>query len=154
MTVPFISKGPRGVSRTSAQGPGRVRSSLTSLAAAPSGPHHLASWLGSLNASNSLVGSTFEDRVGNGRVFALPNGMYYAVSTLWDLGVSVNARAVSLGAAMGTTVGPVSLANSVPGVISPPASISWEPARQRLAVGRGTAVSFISYETISFDGFE
>jgi hypothetical protein len=114
----------------------------------------LGGTIGAVGAANSLVGTTFEDRVSNGRVFALPNGMYYAVSTLWDFGVNVNARAVSLGAAMGTTVGPLTLANSVPGVISPATSIAWDPARQRLAVGRGTAVSFISYETISFDGFE
>jgi hypothetical protein len=112
--------------------------------------------IGTISPANSLVGTTLGDRVGDGRVFSLPDGMYYVVSTVWDFGVSVNTRAVTLGAADGTTIGPLTVANSVPGAITPnpPTSVSWDPARERLAVGRGTAVSFISYETISFDGFE
>lgn len=116
----------------------------------------LVGGVGLINAANSLVGTTLDDRVGNGRVFSLPNGMYYAVSNQWDFGMSVDARAVTLGAAGGITVGPLTVANSVPGALTPnpPGSVSWDPMRERLAVGRGTAVSFISYETISFDGFE
>jgi len=112
---------------------------------------------GTVSALNSFVGSTANDRVG-GLIVALPAGRYSVLSSDWDFGAIVNASAATLGVANGTTAGPLSLANSVPGWVSSAtdrvSGTAWDPARERLAVGRGTAVSFISYETISFDGFE
>jgi hypothetical protein len=112
--------------------------------------------VGTIGAANSLVGSIQGDRVGDQAALALPGGRYTVSSSLWDFGASVNARAVTLGAAGGITMGPLTVANSVPGAYAtnPPLGVSWDPLRERLAVGRGSAVSFISYETISFDGFE
>lgn len=112
--------------------------------------------VGTIGPMNSLVGSTEGDRVGNQHAFGVPGGRYAVSSSLWDFGVSINARAVTLGVAGGTTVGPLTVVNSVPGALAtnPPVGVSWVATRERLAVGRGTAVSFISYETISFDGFE
>lgn len=110
--------------------------------------------VGSSDPSNSLVGSTAGDRVGF--VVALPGGRYAVSSGGWDYGASVNAGAVTLGKAGGSTTGPLTETNSVLVTynVAQLASNSWDPGRQRLAVGRGFAVSFLSYEAISFDGFE
>ena len=111
---------------------------------------------GTISVLNSLVGTTANGRVG-GFIVALPGGRFSVRSS----GASSNDSMATLGGANGTPVGLISPANSIPGWISGgvnpgdiAASIAWDPARERLAVGRGTAVSFISYETISFDGFE
>lgn len=111
---------------------------------------------GTPTAANSLVGSTAGDRIGSPTALSLPGGRYAVLSSSWDFGASVDARAVTLGAADGNTTGPLTTANSVPGALVNvfATSVSWEPARERLAVGKGTAVAFISYETLSFDGFE
>lgn len=111
-----------------------------------------ASTSGVISVANSLVGTTADDRIGNGFAFALPGGRYFVISGDWDNGLNVNARAATLGAAGGSTVGPLSPTNSVAGEF--PTGVDWESARERLAVGHGTAVSFISYDTLTFDGFE
>jgi len=112
---------------------------------------------GVISAANSLVGTSLNDRVGIPGVEALPGGRYFVVSTSWDDGITVDARAATLGAPGGSSVGPLTPVNSISGVIwrSPSSmGIDWDPARERLAVGHGSAVSFISYESLTFDGFE
>jgi hypothetical protein len=112
--------------------------------------------VGTIDPANSLVGTTTGDRVGNSGVLPLPGGLYAVGSWQWDSGVFVDTGAISLGRAGGSTVGPLTEANSVIGSqiggVSP--NTSWDANHERLAVGRGFAVSFISYESISFDGFE
>lgn len=109
--------------------------------------------VGTIDPSNSLVGTTAGDRVGG--VLALPGGRYAVVSGLWDYGASVDAGATTLGKAGGSTTGTLTELNSLLGNYEGGATMdSWDPNRERLAVGRGYAVSFISYEAITFDGFE
>jgi len=74
---------------------------------------------GAVSASNSLVGSSTEDRVGYG-VFALSNGNYVVSSTLWDDSDSAMADvgAATWGNGSGGTAGAVSAGNSLVGTTS------------------------------------
>ncbi len=65
-----------------------------------------------VSSSNSLVGSTLDDRVGG--VTALTNGNYVVASQSWD-GAAVDVGAVTWGNGNGGTVGTVSVANSLVG---------------------------------------
>ncbi len=68
---------------------------------------------GTINSTNSLVGSTAEDQVGSNGITPLPNGAYVVNSRLWDNGAT-NAGAITWCPANGCT-GPVSAANSLVG---------------------------------------
>jgi len=74
---------------------------------------------GVVSSSNSLVGLTANDKVGDGGVTALSNGNYVVKSPLWDNGDSVDAGAVTWGNGTngtllnGQTSGVVSATNSV-----------------------------------------
>jgi len=74
---------------------------------------------GAVSASNSLVGSSTEDRVGYG-VFALSNGNYVVSSPLWDDSDSAMADvgAATWGNGSGGTAGAVSAGNSLVGTTS------------------------------------
>ena len=52
---------------------------------------------GPVSAANSLVGTTANDNVGNGRVTALTNGSYVVLSPRWDNGVVGLAGAATFG---------------------------------------------------------
>ena len=68
---------------------------------------------GPVSAANSLVGSAFDDRVGDGLVTALSNGNYVVSSPDWDHGGDVDAGAATWGnGALGVS-GAVSDANSL-----------------------------------------
>lgn len=113
--------------------------------------------VGTISTSNSLVGTMAEDRLGNRNVHALPGGRYFVVSAQWNEGAPTSTSgAETLGAAGGTTVGPITASNSVLESISDVTRIGtpWDPIHERFAVGTGVGVSFVSYETMSFDGFE
>jgi len=113
--------------------------------------------VGAISAGNSLIGSTAGDRIGNFyRPVPLPAGRYAIGSSLWDASGTVDARAMTLAKAGGITTGAITSSNSVEGPILSTSitSVAWDPIRERLAVGRGTRVSFISYDTIMFDRFE
>lgn len=78
--------------------------------------------VGAINASNSLIGSTLNDRVGdddsydnNERVWALTNGNYVVCSGMWDNGSVVDAGAVTWGNGNTGVVGVVSASNSLVG---------------------------------------
>lgn len=68
---------------------------------------------GTVSASNSLVGSSANDLVGE--VTSLPNGHYVVRSTSWDNGLSIDAGAVTWGNGAIGRVGLVSEANSLVG---------------------------------------
>lgn len=68
-----------------------------------------------VSVSNSLVGSTGFDQLGNYGVTALPNGAYLVSSPSWDNGVVADAGAVTFVPAGGMT-GTVTLVNSLYGV--------------------------------------
>ncbi|MBL4802219.1 MAG: filamentous hemagglutinin N-terminal domain-containing protein, partial [Emcibacter sp.] len=70
---------------------------------------------GEVSSTNSLVGSTNSDFVGNQGVFALTNGNYVVASSTWDNGTKVDAGAVTWGNGLGGTIGAVSSANSLVG---------------------------------------
>ena len=73
---------------------------------------------GVVTTTNSLVGTTADDRVGSGGVRALSNGDYAVISSPWDNGGIQNAGAVTWGdGAAGTPVGPISADNSVLGEV-------------------------------------
>jgi len=71
---------------------------------------------GMVSASNSLVGSTANDAIGNFGVTALQNGNYVVKSPFWDNGAIVNAGAATFGNGATGTVGAVSASNSLVGV--------------------------------------
>ncbi len=70
---------------------------------------------GEISNSNSLVGSTLRDRVGEGGVFALANGNYVVRSFYWDNGGSADAGAVTWGNGSSGVRGVISIANSLVG---------------------------------------
>jgi Repeat of unknown function (DUF5650) len=69
---------------------------------------------GAVSNSNSLYGTTANDRVGYGRVTVLPNGRFVVVSGAWDNSGTLDAGAVTVADASGV-VGVVSGANSAVG---------------------------------------
>jgi hypothetical protein len=73
--------------------------------------------VGIISASNSLVGSSTDDRVGAGGLIALSNGNYLVNSRFWDnpVGPFPNAGAVTFGKGTGGTVGPISPSISLVG---------------------------------------
>jgi hypothetical protein len=78
--------------------------------------------VGEISAANSLVGTSFDDRVGDitvlnrPAVVALGSGHYVVASDRWDRGAIANAGAVTWARGDGTTVGEVGVANSLVGV--------------------------------------
>jgi hypothetical protein len=69
---------------------------------------------GTVSAANSLVGSTLNDDIGNGGVFALPNGNYVVRNISWDNpSVAVDAGSVTFGNGTTGIVGAVSATNSL-----------------------------------------
>ena len=80
---------------------------------------------GAVSASNSLVGSTANDNVGDdfwGKVIELTNGNYVVISPVWDLdGTHLDAGAVTWGSGTSGVAGPISASNSLVGnSASPP----------------------------------
>ncbi len=71
---------------------------------------------GVVSSSNSLVGSTASDNVGNGGVTALTNGNYVVRSPFWDNGAVTNAGAVSFGMGTAGLSGTINSCNSVRGI--------------------------------------
>ncbi len=68
---------------------------------------------GFVSALNSLVGSKTSDQVG--RVIALSNGNYLALSPNWDNGTVVDAGAVTWGNGTSGITGVISISNSLVG---------------------------------------
>lgn len=72
-----------------------------------------------VSAANSLVGGftigMARDNVGNGGVVELANGNYVVISPYWSDGTFSTSGAVTWAAGDGSTVGPVSVANSLTG---------------------------------------
>jgi hypothetical protein len=73
-----------------------------------------------VSASNSLIGSTAEDRIGTLNeitifVKALPNGNYILVSPLWDNGFTTDVGAITIGSGTSGVSGAISAANSIVG---------------------------------------
>lgn len=73
---------------------------------------------GSVSASNSLVGSTSNDGVGNVGVRALPNGNYVVRSPGWDRGAIADAGAVTWGNGTFGISGAVTVSNSLVGSVA------------------------------------
>lgn len=80
------------------------------------------STVGPVNETNSLVGSQAEDRIGDVTISGMPgvvalrSGHYVVASSLWDNGSIVDAGAATWARNDGSTVGPVSSANSLVGL--------------------------------------
>ncbi len=70
---------------------------------------------GAVSPINSLVGSKYNDEVGNIRVTALTNGHFVVTSPFWDNGTIVNAGAVTWGNGATGIAGQVTPANSLVG---------------------------------------
>ncbi|MGE0713339.1 MAG: hypothetical protein AB7T09_35525, partial [Planctomycetota bacterium] len=70
---------------------------------------------GAVSASNSLVGSTANDLVGNNGVYALSNGNYVVNSAYWNNGAATDAGAVTWSNGSSGTTGAVSASNSLVG---------------------------------------
>lgn len=71
---------------------------------------------GVVSAENSLIGSSYKDRVGDRLVIALANGNYIVCSPLWDLNTTAqNAGAVTFGNGTTGIKGTISSSNSLIG---------------------------------------
>ncbi len=70
---------------------------------------------GPVTTTNSLVGTTVQDRVGIGGSVALSNGNYVAVSFNWNNGAALNVGAVTWGDGTTGITGPVTTTNSLVG---------------------------------------
>ena len=70
---------------------------------------------GAVSASNSLVGTTTYDAIGNSGVTEVVNGNYVVASPFWDNGVAVDAGAVTWGNGTTGTNGAVTSSNSLVG---------------------------------------
>ena len=71
---------------------------------------------GPVSATNSLVGSTYDDRIGDyGSVQELSNGDYVVSSVGWDNGATEDSGAVTLGSGAAGITGTVSAVNSTIG---------------------------------------
>ncbi|HVX56102.1 MAG TPA: filamentous hemagglutinin N-terminal domain-containing protein [Candidatus Saccharimonadales bacterium] len=70
---------------------------------------------GAVSSSNSLVGSTAGDSVGNNFVKALTNGNYVVISPVWDNGATADAGAATFGSGTSGVTGTISTANSIIG---------------------------------------
>jgi hypothetical protein len=95
---------------------------------------------GVVSSTNSLVGSTASDTVGNEDIVALSNGNYVVRSPYWDnaaaeVAVATNAGAVTWGDGMNGTSGAVSSSNSLVG----------NEAHDRVGSGGVTALSNGNY---------
>lgn len=71
--------------------------------------------IGLVSATNSLVGSQANDRVGSGGVTTLSNGNYVVRSPNWANGASAQAGAATWGSGTAGVFGPVSASNSIVG---------------------------------------
>ncbi len=71
--------------------------------------------IGVVSAANSLVGTSYNDSVGSGRVTALANGNYVVVSPYWDNGAISDAGAVTWGDGTSGITGAVTSSNSLVG---------------------------------------
>ena len=92
---------------------------------------------GTMDQSNSLVGSTPNDGVG--RVRPLVDGNYVVHSSGWDNGSMVDSGAVTLCSGNGGTIGTINATNSVRGTAAGGGNslaYDYDPARQQLIVGR------------------
>ncbi len=69
---------------------------------------------GAVSSSNSLVGSTLNDNIGNNGVTALTNGNYVVRSSIWD-GAAANVGAATWGNGASGITGAVSSSNSLVG---------------------------------------
>ncbi len=74
-----------------------------------------AALVGPITSTNSLVGTSTDDLVGNAGVIALANGNYVVGSRDWDRGVAEDAGAATFGSGAAGLVGPITLANSLLG---------------------------------------
>ncbi len=95
---------------------------------------------GTINSSNSMVGSRTNDQVGSSGVTALSNGNYVVCSPLWDNGTAVDAGSVRWG--NGTT--------GSAGVISPDNSLVGSTTNDQIGNGRVTALSNGNYVVNSY----
>ncbi|MGV8842164.1 MAG: filamentous hemagglutinin N-terminal domain-containing protein [Pseudomonas sp.] len=71
--------------------------------------------VGAVTSSNSLIGSTVSDQVGNGGIKALSNGNYVVSSYFWDNGGTANVGAATWGNGTSGTHGVVTIDNSLVG---------------------------------------
>ncbi len=70
---------------------------------------------GQVSASNSLVGATAQEHVGESGVVALSNGNYVVPMPHWDNGALMNVGAVTFGNGNSGVIGPISQSNSLLG---------------------------------------
>lgn len=73
---------------------------------------------GTISSTNSLVGSTALDEIGNRGITELSNGNYVVISTLWDNGLATNAGAVTWCSGTAGRTGTISSTNSLVGSTS------------------------------------
>ncbi len=94
---------------------------------------------GVVSPSNSLIGTTTNDFVGNGLVTPLSNGNYVVRSSDWDNGATIDAGAATFGS--GTS--------GISGVVSPSNSLVGTTANDRVASGGVTVLSNANYVVIT-----
>ena len=94
---------------------------------------------GVVSNSNSLVGSTINDNVGNTNISILSNSSYVVQTENWDNGASANAGAITLGNGSGGVYGTITSCKSVPGTTANGGAnlvFAYNPTYDYLIVGR------------------
>ena len=119
---------------------------------------------GSVSPANSLVGTQTSDFVSLAITPITPAGGLYVInSTAWNNGTLTEAGAITLGASDGSTVGPITSANSVIGDVASGGlrmTYAYDEPRSRLVVGQPASnlVSIFTYgvpnDVIFANGFE
>lgn len=117
----------------------------------------VAGLIGPVSASNSLVGTTSADAIGNNAAVALNNGNYLSFSPLWNAQAAGDVGAVTISR---SATGPLNSINSVFGTAAGGGNslvYSYSPTVSRAAVGRPNSnivTIFIVSDTVFSDGFE
>ena len=96
---------------------------------------------GAIDATNSLLGASENDGVGEGDLEVMKNGDYVVVTPSWDdPGGAGDAGAATPGDGKNGTVGLISAANSIVGTRSDDiSSVVYDALRRRLVVGRAAS---------------
>lgn len=93
--------------------------------------------VGAVSASNSLVGTTASDSIGNSGVQALSTGHALAFSSAWRNGIAINAGAVTFINGNSGLTGAISAANSLVGTSS-----SDSVGANRVTLSNGNVVTY------------
>ena len=102
---------------------------------------------GTINAGNSLVGTTANDVVGSNGITVFPNGNYVVSNVVWNSSAMANVRAITFCNGTGGCSGTINSANSlIDQAINGVSGFAYDETRNRLLVRR-TGSNLVSFLT-------